>query len=333
MSVEEARAELKGIQVAANAAAGAASGDAMVITGDAPDLGPTRPRRRDDFDARLAAFDTSAGPGLARPPSRIAAATGLRHDPEGRASPTGPGGRRAAGLALFSVAVGLVLAVACANVANLLLARAVARQQEMAVRAALGASRGRLVGLLLAESALIASSAAALGLLLASGATTALLALMPAELASALRSTGGIRLDGRVVGFAFALSLLTSLLAGLLPALLASRANPAERLREAGPSASPGLGRRRLREMLVGAEIALAFVLLAGTGLLVRSFHRLTALDPGFEAARVLTVALELDEARHPRPEERTAFFERTRRARPCDSRGSNTRRRAIPCP
>ena len=299
VSIEEAHAELKGIQAAANAGQGAGPRGA-VITGDAPDLAPR--------GAADTASDTPLSPlqsePVAAPPAfdLLLKVVPLQQALVADVRPA---------LLLFSIAVGLVLAVACANVANLLLARAAARQQEMAVRAALGASRGRLVGLLIAESTLIALIGGALGLLLASGATSALVSLMPAELASALRSTGGIRLDGRVLGFALALSLLTSLLAGLLPALLASRTNPAERLRDAGPSASPGAGRRRLRGMLVGAEIALAFVLLAGTHLLVRSFQRLTALDPGFEAEQVLTVALDLDEAHHPKPEEGPVFFAR----------------------
>jgi putative ABC transport system permease protein len=289
---KQARAELKQIQSVAMATSPNAPRDGVVVSGSSPNLrrssesvppepAPSGPKRRPTFEMILKVI-----------PLQQALVADVRP-----------------GLLLFSVAVGLVLAMACANVANLLLARTSARRQEMAVRAALGAGRARLVRQLLTESALIALLGGVIGALLAAVAISGLLALMPLDLAGGFRSAR-VGLDARVFAFTFLLSLMASVLAALAPALLASRSEPIQRLREGSPSISPGASRRRLRGLLVGGEVALAFVLLVGGGLLVRSLHRLLILDPGFRADQVMTVALELDEGRHSTPAAHLAFIE-----------------------
>jgi putative ABC transport system permease protein len=179
--------------------------------------------------------------------------------------------------------VGFVLLIACANVANLLLARAAGRQKEMAIRAALGASRWRVVRQLLNESLLLAISGGAAGLLLA----WQLLELMLSIASDNLPRAQDIRLDTRVAGFTLVVSLLTGIVFGLLPALQASKIDFAEALKEGGRGAAVLL-RRRLRGFLVVGEVALAFMLLIGAGLLIRSFARLTEVDPGFDPQRIL---------------------------------------------
>ncbi|MBI1762097.1 MAG: ABC transporter permease [Acidobacteria bacterium] len=202
-------------------------------------------------------------------------------------------------------AVGFVLLIACANVANLLLARAAARQKEIAVRAALGAGRGRIVRQLLTESALLAMLGGAAGLLLAWWGTEALVSLSPPEL-GALQ---GLKISASVLGFTFAIALLTGVLFGLVPALEASNLKLSETLKEAGRSLGGGTRSQRLRNVLVVAEVALALVLLVGAGLLIRSFLRLQAVGTGFNPENVLTMRVALPGRRYSDDPKRINFF------------------------
>lgn len=204
-------------------------------------------------------------------------------------------------------AVGAVLLIACANVANLQLVRAASRRQELAVKAALGAPRWRLVRQLLAESALLSAAGSVLGLVLA----TWLVALVRQAASAVLPRVPEIGVDARVAAFGVGVALLTALLAGLVPAVSASHAALASTLREGGRGTVHGTGRRPLRAVLVAGEIALALVLLVGAGVLVRSFARLRAVDPGFDAAHVLAVRMEPPKARYATPEQLGALYAR----------------------
>ncbi|MGH9944738.1 MAG: ABC transporter permease, partial [Pyrinomonadaceae bacterium] len=192
-------------------------------------------------------------------------------------------------------AVGLVLLIACVNVASLLLARAAGRQMEITIRAALGASRWRIVRQLLTESAVLALLGGGGGLLLALWGTDALLALAPSEIPRLQQS----RVDGRVLAFALVVTLVTGLLCGLIPALQAARFDLQEALKEGGRRASGSLTRSRIFGALVIAEMALALVVLVGAGLLARSFLRLRGVETGMETANVLTVEINLPSARY----------------------------------
>jgi putative ABC transport system permease protein len=203
-------------------------------------------------------------------------------------------------------AVGLVLLIACANVANLLLARAAARQGEMAVRAALGAERGRLVRQLLTESLLLGLLGGVLGLLLASWGTALLTTLQP----EGIPRLENIAVDGTVVAFTAAVALLTSLLFGLVPALQATRTDLAAMLKEGGRGALPGRQGQRTRSLLVVAEMALAVMLLIGAGLLLRSFLELQRVDPGFRPEQTLAVDLSLPSRNYPEEHQRVAFYQ-----------------------
>jgi predicted permease len=183
-------------------------------------------------------------------------------------------------------AIGFVLLIACANVANLLLARGVSRGREIAVRIAIGASRGRLLRQLLTESMLIALAGGALGLAVAGAGMGSLLAMAP----STLPRVSDIRLDGWTFAFTFAISILTGLLFGLAPAVYATRANLSETLKEGEGKASAGAGRARLRQGLVIGEYALSLVLLTGAGLMIATFAKLMNTNPGFNPHRVLTM-------------------------------------------
>ncbi len=205
-----------------------------------------------------------------------------------------------------------MLLIACANVANLLLARATARRQEVAVRAALGAGRVQIVRLLLTESVLLALAGGAAGLLLASWTVHPLVALMPPDLADGLFRQTPIGIDGPVLLFTFLVAGATGLLFGLAPALTAGRTDLQDPLKESGRSGRSGA----LRGLLVAAEVAVAAVLLVLAGLLLRSFLRLQAVDPGFDADRVLSVRLDLDPVKYGSPERQTGFLQEvTRRA------------------
>jgi len=210
---------------------------------------------------------------------------------------------RPALLILFG-AVGLVLLIACANFAMLLMVRAVARQRELVIRASLGARNGRLIRQRLTESTLLALVGGAAGLIAAKAGTTLLLALKPAE----LRRVDAIPMDARVFVFVFAISLLTGLLFGLLPAWSASRGDIAEALRENARTTTTGVSRSPLRSFLVTAELALALILLAGAGLLIKGFLRLRSVNPGFNPANVTTMYLQLPGTRYPQIPMQTNF-------------------------
>ena len=202
-------------------------------------------------------------------------------------------------------AVGFVLLIACANVANLLLARATERHKEIAIRTAVGASRGRIARQLLTESLLLSLGGGLLGLLLAAWGIDVLLALIPADIPRAQE----IGLDARVLIFMLGVSVLAGLAFGLAPAVQVSRPRLNESLKEGARGTTGGTYRNRVRSLLVVSEIALSFVLLAGAGLLVKSFVRLQHVNPGFETERVLAVKLALPRARYDTPEKQAAFF------------------------
>ncbi|HSE99131.1 MAG TPA: ABC transporter permease, partial [Blastocatellia bacterium] len=209
-------------------------------------------------------------------------------------------------LEIFLVAVGFVLLIVCANVANLQLARAAARQKEVAIRAALGATRSRIIRQMLAESVLLSLAGGALGLLVAAWGVSALVALSPGIIPRAQE----IAIDANVLGFALGLSILTGVLFGLAPALQASKPDLNESLKEGGRSSSTDSHRLGLRNILVIAEIGLSLVLLIGAGLLIKSFARLLDEDPGFNPQNVLTMRLSLPAERYPEDAQVAAFYE-----------------------
>ncbi len=208
-------------------------------------------------------------------------------------------------LRVLMFAVGFVLLIACANVANLLLARTGIRQREIAVRSAVGAGRRRIVRQLLTESVLLSVFGGAAGLLLAWWGTAALVRLSPPELGG-LR---GLELSLPVLGFTFVVALLTGVLFGLVPAMEASNLNLSETLKDAGRSLAGGLRSKRLRSALVVAEVALALVLLVGAGLLIRSFQRLQMVGTGFNADKVMTMRVALPGRRYTQDPQRINFF------------------------
>jgi putative ABC transport system permease protein len=202
-------------------------------------------------------------------------------------------------------AVGLVLLIACANVANLLLARAAARQKEVAIRMALGASRARIATQLLTESVLLSFAGGVLGLLLASWGMDLLVAYGPADVPR-LRD---VSLDRYVLVFTLAISTLTGIVFGLVPALHASKPDPGNMLKDASRGISHG-GRNRMRSALIVSEVALSLMLLVGAGLLINSFWRLLQTDAGFDPSGVLAVDVPLSRAKYTKPEQRSAAFE-----------------------
>ena len=204
-------------------------------------------------------------------------------------------------------AVAFVLLIACANVANLLLARAAGRHREMAIRGALGASRSRVVRLLLTESVLLAIVGGALGLLLAIWSLDLLVSLKPAN----LPRLAEIGVNRTVFLFTAAVSVLTGILFGLAPAWQVSKSDLNEGLKESGRGGSDAPRRQRMRALLVISEVALSLVLLIGAGLMIRSFSRLLAVDPGFKTDHVLTAFVSLPIAKYSKHDEQVAFYDR----------------------
>ena len=207
-------------------------------------------------------------------------------------------------LIVFLVAVGFVLLIACANVANLLLARAATRTREVAIRTALGARRSRVVRQLLTESLLLAIVGGGLGVLLAVWGKELLVAFSPGE----IPRLDEAQLDGRVLGFTTGLTLLTTLLFGLVPALQASKPDLVATLKEGGQKGGSQGG--RVRSALVVAEVALALVLVIGAGLMIRSFLRLQTVDPGFNPHNLLMVSVSLPGLKYPENSHAITFFE-----------------------
>ena len=205
-------------------------------------------------------------------------------------------------------AVGFVLLIACANIANLLLARAASRTREVAVRAAVGATRTDLIRQLLAESVLLSVIGAVVGLAIAFGAVRGLVATVPVDL---LR-VEAIQIDGTVLLFTLGIAVLTGLLFGIAPAIHASRTDLHDALKDGARTAGESSG-QWLRRTLVVAEVALALTLLVGAGLLIRSFALLQGVSPGFEPANLVTANIALPRAKYTTPESRAAFFETLR--------------------
>src|SRR3984957_17969981 len=203
-------------------------------------------------------------------------------------------------------AVGFVLLIACANVAHMLLARAAARQREIAVRAALGARRGRVIRQFLTESLLLAAMGATGGFLLALGGTHALVALSPAN----IPQVETVTVDARIILFMLGVTALTSVAFGLAPAMQASAVDLTGALKEGGRGGSDGIRRNRLRSFLVASEFALALMLLIGAGLMIRSFLALESIDPGFNPHNVLSMVVSVAGSQEAEPNRRVLFYQ-----------------------
>ncbi len=203
-------------------------------------------------------------------------------------------------------AVAFLLLIACANIANLLLARAASRQKEIAIRTALGASRLRVLRLLLTESVILSLAGGCLGLLLALWGTDALMALAPDNIPR-LNEVG---VDARVFGFTLAVSVLTGIVFGLIPSIHASKPDLNEALKEGSRGSTGGVAGKRIRSALVAVEVALSLVLLIGAGLMIRSFLRLQQMNLGFNPDNVLAVNLSLSPSKYPEDRQQVAFFQ-----------------------
>jgi putative ABC transport system permease protein len=201
-------------------------------------------------------------------------------------------------------AVGLVLLIACANIANLLLTRATSRSKEIAVRTALGAGRSRIIRQLLSETAVLGLFGGVVGIALAYWGVRALSSLLPDN----LPQLNAIRVDNLVLIFALALSAIASVAFGLVPALFASKSDIQASLREGSSRSGESGNRRRARSFLAAAEIALALVLLVAAGLLLRSFSKLTSVSPGFDAQHIVKAEVSLPQFQYSKPEQWTAF-------------------------
>jgi putative ABC transport system permease protein len=224
-------------------------------------------------------------------------------------------------------AVGCVLLIACANVANLLLARAMMRHKEMAIRSALGASRMRVVRQLLTESVLLSLAGGALGLVMAVWWSDLLVSLGKQNIPRALQ----VGVDWRVLGFTLLISVLTGIVFGLVPAFHSSRTELTESLKEGGRSSSEGARRNRIRGVLVISELAIAVVLLVGAGLLIQSLWRLQHVSPGFESQNLLTFVVGIPEVKYPTA--RQAQFYRDLTARIQSLPGVRSASSVIPLP
>jgi putative ABC transport system permease protein len=208
-------------------------------------------------------------------------------------------------LLVLLAAVGFVLLIACANVANLLLARATAREREIAVRKALGASSGRLVRQLLSESILLSVCGGAIGILFAAALMPALRSISP----GAVPRLGEARIDGVVLIFSLLLCVITGIVFGLVPALQTSKKDLHETLKEGGRGSSEGGGRARFRAVLVVAEMGIALFLMTGAGLLIQSFARLMQVNPGFSPKNLMAFPLTLPPSRYSKPELQAQFY------------------------
>jgi putative ABC transport system permease protein len=217
------------------------------------------------------------------------------------------GGVRLTVLVLWG-AVGLVMLLACVNVAGLMISRTLARQREMAVRAAVGARRWQLIRQLLTESIVLGVAGGALGLLIAIWSTRAIGSLAPEGFATSVYDLNNIPLDWRVFAFTLALSVVTGIVFGLAPAWAASKPDLVQALRNSRSAGLMSFGLRSFRGWLVVAELALAMVLLLAAGLLVRSFNKLTAVDLGFDRENVLTAQISLPRSKYKQPEQSLAF-------------------------
>jgi putative ABC transport system permease protein len=202
--------------------------------------------------------------------------------------------------------------IGCANLANLGLARAVARSHEVAVRASLGASRWRLVRQFLTETVLLSLAGGVLGIVLGYAMMRWLKTLVPPFV---LPREVAVNMDARVLLFALAVSVLTGILFGIAPAVHASTPDLASTMKEGGRSTSIGGGGRRMRDALVVVEVALAFVLLVGSGLLIRSFFGLLHVDPGFDSTNVLTLGLPIAQKQYPEPDRLNSYLHEIRGA------------------
>ncbi len=207
-------------------------------------------------------------------------------------------------------AVGFLLLIVCANVANLQFVRSASRQKEMAIRTALGGSRWRVVRQLLTESVITAMGGAALGLLFAYWSIRMVLRYMPAEIAKYIPGWYDIRLDGRALLFTVIAAAVAGVLAGVLPALQSSRVNVNETLKEGGRSSSGARGRHVLRNLLVVTQVFLAVVLLIGASLLARGFRNLLDLGNGYQPESLLTMRVDLPEAHYAGPQQERQFFD-----------------------
>jgi putative ABC transport system permease protein len=207
-------------------------------------------------------------------------------------------------LLVLLAAVIFVLLIACANVGNLLLSRAVSRQKELALRAALGATRGRIIRQLLTEAALLSVMGGALGLLLGWWGTRLLVSLSPGGLPGGAQAS----LDATVFGFTLAISLLSGIVFGLAPALKFSRPDLIETLKEGGRASGDGAARNRVRAILVVSQVGLAMVLLIGSGLMIKSLRKLVEVDPGFDAGSLLTLEYRLPRNKYPEGKQQWEF-------------------------